>query len=935
MKPTVLSSLFLLALQYGFASSARIDTARAIQRRKSSILIDPDAQPSLPSLGAAKAAANAVGLNLTNIQGDVLIGMKKSKELFFFYSITNPADFKTKLKNDIAPLITSTTQLLSVSTQPLTAVNIAFSQLGLTTLGITDNLADAQFTAGQAPSAAALGDGSTANWVPQFAARSIHGVMLLASDTVENIETTLANVKAKLGNSIEEIYSLQGAARPGAEEGHEHFGYLDGISNPAITGFQTPLPGQAVVPAGEILVGETGDNGIANRPSWAQDGSFMVFRQLQQLVPEFNKFLTDNPIRAPALTPQQGSDLLGARMVGRWKSGAPVFLSPLVDNPALGADPTLNNNFTYAGPGESVASSTDQSKCPFSAHIRKTRPRADLGAEANSKHHVVRGGIPYGPEQTDEEIASNTTSIERGLAFVSYQSSIAAGFQFLQRAWANNPNFVHGSVGFDPIIGAAGGGPRVVNGLDPIIPSRQFTLMIDPPGLPSIPSANDARLAAAAVPGLNQSDIQGDVITGMLKNTELFTFFTIVNATHFKAKLRSTVLPLITSSSQIVGSQPPATAVNIAFSQTGLNALNVTDDLKDDLFSKGQSDDPSGKLNDPGTKNWVPQFTQPSTMHGVVLIAADSVDAVYSLQGAARAKEPGHEHFGFLDGISNPNVIGLTGPEPLPGQARIPPGEILLGEDGDPQQTARPDWTRGGSFLVFRQLEQKVPEFNKFLLDNPVQAEGHDLTPEQGSALFGARMVGRWKSGAPVFLAPVFDDPELGANKSRNNDFTYAEPGQTNKTTNNDQKKCPFSAHIRKTRPRADLTTPGTNETTRRHIVRAGIPYGPDPTEEENASNTTSTSTERGLAFVCYQSTLANGFVFIQKQWASATGFVKSGVGYDPIIGANLGGERWATGLDPIDANRNITMMQDFVVSRGGEYFFSPPISAIATILSA
>jgi deferrochelatase/peroxidase EfeB len=65
------------------------------------------------------------------------------------------------------------------------------------------------------------------------------------------------------------------------------------------------------------LVGEDGDSG---RPDWAKGGSFLVFRQLKQLVPEFNKFLTDNPIVMPNLTLQQGSDLLGARMVGRWKS---------------------------------------------------------------------------------------------------------------------------------------------------------------------------------------------------------------------------------------------------------------------------------------------------------------------------------------------------------------------------------------------------------------------------------------------------------------------------------------------------------------------------------------------------------------------------------------------------------------------------------------
>jgi deferrochelatase/peroxidase EfeB len=96
------------------------------------------------------------------------------------------------------------------------------------------------------------------------------------------------------------------------------FGFLDGISNPTINGF-TAKPGQAVVPVSEILVGQPDDTSVT-RPAWAKDGSFLVFRQLKQLVPEFNKFLTDNPIKEPGLTAQEGSDLLGARMIGRWKS---------------------------------------------------------------------------------------------------------------------------------------------------------------------------------------------------------------------------------------------------------------------------------------------------------------------------------------------------------------------------------------------------------------------------------------------------------------------------------------------------------------------------------------------------------------------------------------------------------------------------------------
>ena len=94
-----------------------------------------------------------------------------------------------------------------------------------------------------------------------------------------------------------------------------------GISQPGIIGFiANPEPGQAVIDAGHILLSETGDPSPIPRPAWAKDGSFLAFRQLKQLVPEFRKFLADNPIIEPGLTREQGSALMGARMVGRWKS---------------------------------------------------------------------------------------------------------------------------------------------------------------------------------------------------------------------------------------------------------------------------------------------------------------------------------------------------------------------------------------------------------------------------------------------------------------------------------------------------------------------------------------------------------------------------------------------------------------------------------------
>ena len=155
--------------------------------------------------------------------------------------------------------------------------------------------------------------------------------------------------------------------------------------------------------------------------------------------------------------------------MGRWRSGAPVDLSPTADDPALGADPHRNNNFNYAHFGSNLIN--DQSSCPFSAHVRKARPRTDL-LNLNVFNQAIRAGIPFGLEVTPDESSSGTTSELRGLAFgmfvlrmvrfhwlnvlsflVEYQSSISYahicdchvyyayrllfrnGFRFQQRIW--------------------------------------------------------------------------------------------------------------------------------------------------------------------------------------------------------------------------------------------------------------------------------------------------------------------------------------------------------------------------------------------------------------------------------------------------------------------------------------------------------------------
>ncbi|KAJ3480770.1 dyp-type peroxidase [Meripilus lineatus] len=434
-------------------------------------------------------------LDLDNIQGDILVGLLKKTETFYFFQISDDVNaFRTQL-SQLAPLITSTTAAMdhrkTVSQSkkdalaqgreppvvPIAGLNIAFSQSGLTKMGITGDIGDVGFKNGQLADALALGDqGSTVNgkfvpdWIPAFK-NAIHGVMIFSGDKQASVDKTLAEVSAILrvgahDATIHEVLKVVGAVRP--ENGHEHFGFLDGISNPAVEGFDIEKPGQGAVDPKVIL---TGHDAIL-RPAWATDGSFLAFRYLFQLVPEFNLFLKKNPLPTDSdgnrLTPEQGSELLGARMVGRWKSGAPVDLTPIVDDPVLGKDPMRNNDFHYNIENDF----TSQSRCPFAAHTRKTNPRNDLRPEFVTPHRIIRRGVPFGPEVTPDEAQDNRTHLGRGLLFACYQSNLANGFQFVQKQWANARGFPPKSTppGIDPIIGQLNPGdvlPRSMSGTNP------------------------------------------------------------------------------------------------------------------------------------------------------------------------------------------------------------------------------------------------------------------------------------------------------------------------------------------------------------------------------------------------------------------------------------------------------------------------------------
>lgn len=426
-------------------------------------------------------------LDLDDIQGDVLVGLQKHAELFLFFRIADAAGFKMLLRQHIAGRLTSTRRVLDRErvavrerlqgprvTHPWESLNLAFTKDGIDRLlGPGRALLDSAFERGadDPQTTAALNDPPVASWLPAFRSGRIDGVFLLAGPHRRFVDTQAGHLLARLSGIVAVVYAEMGHVRPGSERGHEHFGFLDGISQPAVRGLTQSsrrhhgsdqvLPGQDLVWPGEFVYGyPMQDADAADRPGpiaappavWARNGSFMVVRRLEQLVPEFRAL-----VAAEAKRLGMYPALLGSRMVGRWQSGAPLELAPLDDNPRIGADPMRNNDFDYSD-------DPFQRRCPYAAHIRKANPRDDppRGKAQSLRHRIIRAAIPFGPEVAPGE---TRTEHSRGLIFVCYQIDIGRQFEFIQRRYADNPDFVDGKTrpdtgqpvhpGYDPIIGRA------------------------------------------------------------------------------------------------------------------------------------------------------------------------------------------------------------------------------------------------------------------------------------------------------------------------------------------------------------------------------------------------------------------------------------------------------------------------------------------------
>jgi Dyp-type peroxidase family len=435
---------------------------------------------------------------------------------------------------------------------------------------------------------------------------------------------------------------------------------------------------------------------------------------------------------------------------------------------------------------------------------------------------------------------------------------------------------------------------------------------------------------------LELDDIQYILLTRTPALTGRYEFLSLHDPAGGRAWL-SAILDRVRSARDAQASPDAGTRwVAVAFTWGGLGALGVNEAALATFpveFREGMAAR-AGVLGDTGANHpdhWVGGLASPHLHAIAILFARDDAERERCRDGHAElvARCPGVEllsaldldatppfdqardHFGYRDRLTQPCIQG-SGDEPTPGGG--PPlraGEFILGypdEAGPAPPLPRPEvLSRNGSFMAYRRLEEHVGRFREFLRSRGETREAQELA--------AAKLMGRWRSGAPLALAPDRDDAALGADVRRNNDFNFKEMDPHGYAV-------PLGSHIRRMNPRDT----GVNQ-NRRRMIRRGATYGPLLPEEAPDDGR-----ERGIATFVLCASLVRQFEFAQNVWINGHGFQGLGNERDPIIGTQDGTLDFTIPARPI--RRKVTGLPAFTTLRGGAYFFLPGLKALRYLAS-
>jgi len=353
-------------------------------------------------------------------------------------------------------------------------VSVALSFQGLKALGVPEqSLAtfSPEFQQGMRARADLLGDdgeSSPEHWEKPLGSSDVHIVMVAVAPTSELLERSLQRARKVYEEmrGVTAVWRQDCHALPGDKEA---FGFRDGISHPAIEGSGTPgtNPDELPLKAGEFVLGYPDEMGgsppIPQPEVLGRNGSYVAFRKLHQRVAAFRRYLKENS----ANTEQE--EWIAAKMMGRWRSGAPLALCPFHDDAALGADSSRNNRFLFKG-DDPIGYKT-----PCGSHIRRTNPRDSDIAGVARIHRMIRRGAAYGPLLADGALEDD--GMDRGLMFAFVGAHLSRQFEFVQSEWMNDGSFF-GAPGTTDVLGRSSEG---AGGFD--IPKRPLRVRLR--GLPN------------------------------------------------------------------------------------------------------------------------------------------------------------------------------------------------------------------------------------------------------------------------------------------------------------------------------------------------------------------------------------------------------------------------------------------------------------------
>ena len=437
---------------------------------------------------------------LADIQGFITSGYGHLAHAAYLFLQFHEAGQAQRWLGRLAPAITSARPWPIApngeKVKPPVAVNIAFTADGLAACGLPPQVLctfPAEFQEGIASPGRSriLGDteeSDPAGWELGGAATPpVHAVLIVHASSEAGLETACREQRTLLedaaGGAVELPGSLQRGYRP--ESDHEPFGFHDGIAQPSIAG----ISGDGV-PTGEFILGYRNHfqivpptpvvpaeldrrsvlpllaNPYHTSPPLRDlglNGSFVVYRKLQQDVAGFWQFMKREAVRSTGAEDTDRMIWLASRCVGRWPSGAPLALAPDADDPgAAGRD-----DFQYRNDADGLA-------CPFGAHIRRTHPRdvikpygAAQSLSMSESHRLLRRARTFGPALFDPAVLSDPTNLAgrnallavaddgaaRGIHFFCVNASIRTQFEFVQQTWCNNPRVAGLNDNKDPILG--------------------------------------------------------------------------------------------------------------------------------------------------------------------------------------------------------------------------------------------------------------------------------------------------------------------------------------------------------------------------------------------------------------------------------------------------------------------------------------------------